>query len=141
MHCVLQAGRLPPDSALPSFADIQSAVGFPEYYSEATRYAAQADDLPASTRLQEASPNLDQLRYNINSPTAAENEVTVLSDDEGPSSSAELSQRSVPMPSRSSYPTDDLTNSYGVPGLRACMHAFQLTFLHAEVSLWQVCAQ
>ncbi len=34
-----QEGRLPPDSALPSFADIQSAVGFPEYYAEAARYA------------------------------------------------------------------------------------------------------
>lgn len=46
----LQDGRLPPKTALPSFADIQSAVGFPEYYAEAARYTMQSapDELTPS---------------------------------------------------------------------------------------------
>ncbi|GFR41987.1 hypothetical protein Agub_g2667 [Astrephomene gubernaculifera] len=36
----LKRGRVPPREALGSFADIQAAVGFPEYYSEEQRYAA-----------------------------------------------------------------------------------------------------
>ncbi len=38
-----QGGRVPPEAALPSFAEIQSAVGFPQYFAEAERYAVPDD--------------------------------------------------------------------------------------------------
>ncbi|CAL8465196.1 g4731 [Coccomyxa elongata] len=51
----LKDGRLPPNSALPSFADIQSAVGFPEYYAEAARYAVQSTPNASTTSATAAS--------------------------------------------------------------------------------------
>ena len=45
----LKRGRLP--AAMPSFAELQAAVGFPEYYAEEQRYAAgAAEGLPAGSR-------------------------------------------------------------------------------------------
>ncbi len=35
-----QEGRVPGPDALPSFSELRAAVGFPEYYAEAARYAA-----------------------------------------------------------------------------------------------------
>lgn len=51
----LKDGRLPPDTALPSFADIQSAVGFPEYYAEAARYAVPSFSGASTTSASVAS--------------------------------------------------------------------------------------
>ena len=36
----LKEDRIPDDSALPSFTELQRVIGFPEYFQEAERYAA-----------------------------------------------------------------------------------------------------
>ena len=42
-----QEGRIPDADALPSFEELQRAVGFPEYHAEEARYAVP---LPAPSR-------------------------------------------------------------------------------------------
>lgn len=50
-----QEGIVPPETALPSFADIQSAIGFPQYFAEAERYAGSPN--PSSSEAAAAGNN------------------------------------------------------------------------------------
>lgn len=98
----VQDGRLPPDTALPSFADIQSAVGFPEYYAEAARYAMQStSDVPTTSSSAAASqepvpPADEEAVAGIGSggkSAAVESEVAISFEDEQASSNPNADRR------------------------------------------------
>eukprot|EP00850_Spirogloea_muscicola_P021459 SM000250S08717 [mRNA] locus=s250:98011:103891:+ [translate_table: standard] len=40
----LNSGRMPPPAVLPTFEEIKSVVGFPEYYADAQRYATESNE-------------------------------------------------------------------------------------------------
>ena len=71
----MQEGRPPLKDALPSFTDIQSAVGFPQYYADAARYAVSGAAEP-----QEAKPPPDAAQAS-ESTAAVEVAVEFASDD------------------------------------------------------------
>ncbi|GLI59486.1 hypothetical protein VaNZ11_001371 [Volvox africanus] len=52
----LRRGRVPPVEALGSFADIQAAVGFPEYFEEEQRYAISTPTSVPAAFPEEAAP-------------------------------------------------------------------------------------
>ena len=82
MHpAAVQEGRIPQKDMLPSFADIQSAVGFPEYYAEAARYAVRSPAEPAEP---EAT---DTARTSEGTKASAAAEVAVEFLDDVPSTS------------------------------------------------------
>ncbi|BDA50301.1 probable 2,3-dimethylmalate lyase at N-terminal half [Coccomyxa sp. Obi] len=85
----LKDGRLPPDTALPSFADIQSAVGFPQYYAEAARYAVTSttDASTIAASQEQVSPAEGDAAIGSGENAAGDFEVAISFEDEEASTS------------------------------------------------------
>lgn len=101
LACVnAQGGRLPPEAAMPSFAEIQSVVGVPEYYAEAERYAvpSESKEMPGSSvgEIEESSSAFDDVSptsSSSNSGQAVEVDVSIAFDDDSPSSVDDAADR------------------------------------------------
>ena len=104
LACVnAQDGRLPPEAAMPSFAEIQSVVGVPEYYAEAERYAvaSESKETPgtsdeeiekSSSAFEDVSPTSSS-SSNSGQAIPKEVDVSIAFDDDSPSSVDDAADR------------------------------------------------
>ena len=103
LACVnAQDGRLPPEAAMPSFAEIQSVVGVPEYYAEAERYAvpSESKEMPGSSggETEESSSAFDDVSPTSSSSNSGqavpkEVDVSIAFNDDSPSSVDDAADR------------------------------------------------
>ncbi|KAK9903591.1 hypothetical protein WJX75_009441 [Coccomyxa subellipsoidea] len=98
----LKDGRLPPEAAMPSFAEIQSVVGVPEYYAEAELYAvpSESKEMPGSSggETEESSSAFDDVSPTSSSSNSGqavpkEVDVSIAFDDDSPSSVDDAADR------------------------------------------------
>eukprot|EP00199_Chlamydomonas_sp_CCMP681_P000492 CAMPEP_0119108704 /NCGR_PEP_ID=MMETSP1180-20130426/15613_1 /TAXON_ID=3052 ORGANISM="Chlamydomonas cf sp, Strain CCMP681" /NCGR_SAMPLE_ID=MMETSP1180 /ASSEMBLY_ACC=CAM_ASM_000741 /LENGTH=478 /DNA_ID=CAMNT_0007094355 /DNA_START=102 /DNA_END=1538 /DNA_ORIENTATION=- len=79
----LKTGKVPEPSQLGSFAEIQEAVGFPEYYAEEARYAVPQEQ-PMSTSTQVSDPPVPKSSKGENRPSTAAADSASASSSSGP---------------------------------------------------------
>ena len=73
MGACAQAGQLPPDNMMPSFQDIQETVGFPEYFAQAERYAANEALSSSAERRTDTPPPSSTSQWQPQAPSAPDN--------------------------------------------------------------------
>lgn len=73
MGACAQAGQLPPDNMMPSFQDIQETVGFPEYFAQAERYAANEALNSSAERDTDMHPPSSTSQRQPQAPSAPDN--------------------------------------------------------------------
>eukprot|EP00850_Spirogloea_muscicola_P014435 SM000103S09527 [mRNA] locus=s103:504523:507417:- [translate_table: standard] len=71
----LKSGRLPPPAVLPTFEEIKSVVGFPEYYADAQRYATESHREKSSEQRFSQSSRLVERKREASSEEAAESSI------------------------------------------------------------------